>query len=165
MIQKELYEKLGNLLAKPLSEKFFHMTLHDLCNYNITKDVENCMKKNEKKVKKILNDVKINKSIKMKSIGLYNGGSAIGIMFSPKDEKDLSILLESRKKFDELIEQKNFYIPHVTLGYYLPIDYNEQNRAKIFETIKMIKPEIEITLDFKKLEYVHFTNMDNYIIK
>lgn len=166
-IQNKLYSKIGKLLSKPLSAEYFHMTLHDLCNYNITANIENCVKKNNKKVKKILNGVKSNKVIKMNSLGLYNGGSAIGIMFIPQNKNDLIYLLEIRKKFDILIEQKDFYIPHITLGYYLPIDYNSQEREQIYKTINEINRDlkIEINIEFNKLEYVHFENMDKYITK
>ncbi|WP_073072968.1 hypothetical protein [Thermosipho atlanticus] len=164
-IQNELYSKIGKYLAKPLSEKYFHLTLHDLCNFNITNDVEKCMKNNENKVMKILNTFKNEKNLKMKSIGLYNGGSAIGIMFKPIDEESFLILIKARQKFDQLIKQDDFYIPHVTLGYYLPIDYSESLRKKIFNTLIDIDINFEIELDFHNLKYTHFTNMDNYIIK
>jgi hypothetical protein len=161
-IQKKLYSKLGNYLAHPLSEKYFHMTLHDLCNYNITKEIENCMKNNKEKARKILEEIKSSKKIKMKSLGLYNGGSAIGIMFSPTNEEELNLLLNTRKKFDTLIKQNDFYIPHVTLGYYLPIDYNDKIRRKIYNTLVQINADLEIVINFKNLEYVIFENMDMY---
>ncbi|ACJ76405.1 MAG TPA: hypothetical protein DER56_01745 [Thermosipho africanus] len=161
-IQKKLYSKLGNYLAPPLSEKYFHMTLHDLCNYNITKEIENCIMNNKEKARKILEEIKSSKKIKMKSLGLYNGGSAIGIMFSPTNEEELNLLLNTRKKFDTLIKQNDFYIPHVTLGYYLPIDYNDKIRRKIYNTLVQINADLEIAINFKNLEYVIFENMDMY---
>ncbi|MBO8160158.1 MAG: hypothetical protein H0Z24_00855 [Thermosipho sp. (in: Bacteria)] len=161
-IQNELYEKIGDILANKLSEKYFHMTLHDLCNYNITNDIEKCIKNNEKKVKKVLEGIDRSTKIRMKSISLYNGGSAIGIMFTPENEEDLMKILETRKKFDELIEQRSFYIPHVTLGYYLPMEYDDLKRNRIINTLQEITCDFCITLDFNNLKYTHFADMDRY---
>lgn len=160
-VQKALYSKLHNLLARPLSMQYFHMTLHDLCNFTTTNDIQGCIEKNKKIIPSIFKKLPKHDVIKMKSIGLYNGGSAIGIMFAPVDEK-INTLFNIRKLFDSIIEQKEMYIPHVTLGYYLPHEYSDLERKKLLSVLVNTKVQIEISLKLSKLTYQIFYDMDHY---
>lgn len=68
-----------------------------------------------------------------------------------------------RKVFDELIKREDFYIPHITLGYYLTKDYNYSERNEIFNFLENEKIEFLIEFTFENLKYTLFTDMDNYI--
>ncbi|QTA37552.1 hypothetical protein JYK00_07415 [Thermosipho ferrireducens] len=160
-IQKKLYSEIPDLLAKPLSKKYFHLTLHDLCNTSTTNNIKNCMEYNKKIIPEIFKTLPKRKIIKMSSIGLYNGGSAIGIMFAPVDAT-VEILFNIRNVFDKLIKLERLFIPHVTLGYYLPRDYTEIERKEIISTLENMKVDIDISLELSRLTYQIFHTMDLY---
>ncbi|ONN26451.1 hypothetical protein XJ44_09035 [Thermosipho affectus] len=162
-IQKKLYENLGKILANALNKEFFHITLHDLCNLNITNNVERCIRNNKSMIKGIFQEIKDFSPIKLDSIGLYNGGSAIGVMFVPNSKEDFIKIFELRRKFDKLIPQNSLYIPHVTLGYYLPKEYSKKDRKEIFDYIQNTKINFSIELTYELLKYTIFRNMNSYI--
>ncbi|KLO23812.1 hypothetical protein X275_01610 [Marinitoga sp. 1197] len=164
-IQKILYSKVGEILALPLNADTFHITIHDLCNSFTYKNVVKCMKETEKNIKKIFIEnfcVLKNEIISFKSIGLFHGGSAIGIQFIPANKKDYLLLMNIYNKIEKIFPLNKILIPHITLGYYKPVDYSIEELKKIKSAIETIKFNIKINLKIKNLSFEKFYTMNDY---
>ncbi|OQY10468.1 MAG: hypothetical protein B6I29_01325 [Marinitoga sp. 4572_148] len=164
-IQQQLYSQIGELLATPLNPDTFHVTIHDLCNPYTSKDVYSCMTNTEEKIKKLFNSTLkkyINITIKLESIGLFNGNSAIGIQFIPSTKKDFDSLIDTYNIIDTVFPLNSTLIPHVTLGYYKPINYSIEERKRIVKAIEDIKSNISLNLFIKNLSLQKFFSMNEY---
>lgn len=172
-LQTILYEKLSQVLSVKLSKKLLHMTAHQLYNpyymdFGKLKDEEKLekMNKNYNEFIDIMGKYDRNLKIKVKIFSVYCGNSRdVTVMLLPVDEENYNLLKSLYDDFEQILPfGKDMGYMHVTLAYYKPVErIDKENTLKIEEymnTIKFSDDVFEISL--KDLNYVRYTNMDNY---
>ncbi len=163
--QYYLYENLGELLAERLPVETFHMTVHDLSNQLDTPKNIN-FEKNSRMCKEIFGGLRAFKEeiINMSMVGTIGDTTAVGISLAPEDEKSFRILMELHHSFDKIRTVEKF-IPHVTLGYFLPVEFPRSKVKGIIDFLRSFSSEIRgerVTFRISELSYQMFEDMKSY---
>ncbi len=160
-----LHEQVPECFCDKLDKSTIHLTLHDLSSVgrsiNITQDVQD----NEKKIKQILNTVKIfPNEIRMKAHFIANIlNISLVLVFFPADDEEYLKLLTIYHLFDGVQTLDYEYTPHVTLGYYNINGFDVSSVEKLEKLVNKInKDEFEMFIDTEDLFYQHFTSMNDY---
>lgn len=173
-IQSKLYQFCGNLLAEPLQPSTFHMTLHDLKNRFLTPGLAAQIQKSEAAVKPLLREIKGSGvvRIRMKATYLFNmNNSSVVLGLAPADEDNCYRLMRLYELFQNIESIRLPYqlTPHITMAYYKPGTYKEQELAGLRRAINEVNREVrqlkplEIELNTEQLVYQTFTDMNHYV--
>ncbi|WP_129409578.1 hypothetical protein [Marinitoga lauensis] len=65
-------------------------------------------------------------------------------------------------KIDKIFPLNSILIPHVTLGYYKPINYSLEEKQKIKKAIENISSNISLNLKIENLTLQNFYTMNDY---
>ena len=157
-----LYSDAGDCLAERLSGATLHMTLHDLSNGTNLSEIQGKMAENEEKIRSISLP---SRTIKMKSTFVFNMvNTSLVLGLVPADEEEHIKLMELYDIFDGILEAKYPLTPHITLAYFTPSGFGEEEKLRLEATVNEINldSQFEIILDTKKLHYQHFFSMNDY---
>ena len=154
-------------LSQSLPPETFHVTIHDLNNpLDTPENLPQRMEETRKVVKEIFRNLESykNKKIHLKAVGIIGIPTAVGIGFEPISERDFKVLLEIHRAFHK-IRHIERYIPHVTLGYFKPVNFKTREISEIASALKIITKasrKLQITLEVKDLSYQVFDDMRSY---
>lgn len=152
--------------CESLVSSTFHMTLHDLSNSPVLKDVVSELFHNELKALEIAEKITPHK-IKMKSKYIFNMVNTSLVMgLYPADEEEYTKLMNLYYLFDDVKKLGYPLTPHITLGYYNVKGFSAESARKLENIVKELNAnemEIEIELDTKELFYQKFISMNDYI--
>lgn len=145
----------------------FHVTLHDLSNSTVLRDIGEDVFNNELKIIEKKSELQKHKNvkIKMKSNYIFNMVStSLCLGLFPADDAEYQKLMELYYIFDDIKNLGYPLTPHITLSYY-NINGFDTKSARILESTvnELNKNQFELELNINKLYYQKFTNMNNYI--
>jgi len=176
-IQQIFYADMKYYIAAPLIPDTFHITIHDLNNEFTVhnglneRNIDEVLKKSAEDVEDVFS--KLNEyleknpeynKVKMDYIGVSsNQQVALGIRFTPSTEKDYNILMNVYNMFEHIVYLPYYLRPHITLGYFKPI---QMPRERIDILVKKIKTanKTKLTVTMNMMDIVHqtFSNMNKY---
>ncbi len=162
-----LYRSTPECFCERLASNTFHVTLHDLSNSPVLRDVAEEMFENELKVIEKMRELqKYPKSIiKMKSKYIFNMvDTSLVLGLYPVDVNEYRRLMEFYYIFDNVKKLSYPFTPHITLAYYNVNGFDIQAARTLEDTVnKLNNNEIEIELHVDNLYYQKFKSMNEYI--
>lgn len=161
-LQEELYWTAPDMLAQPLQMSTFHMTLHDLANGTPEQlGLQDYMRYTQERVSQILPGWKDAPPLRMKTTWLFNMVStSIVLGLAPADEESWRRLDEMYTTLEDVVHLGYALTPHITVGYFLPGTYNQEQVWRLSSALRSV--DMEITLDMKNLVLQNFTDMNCY---
>ena len=162
-LQEELYEKAGWMLARPLAEDTFHMTLHDLENGPPEDgDLPRRMSLAREKTAPILEIFRDQPPIRMRATWMFNMVStSIVLGLRPVDGDGWERLSWMYGELEQVRRLGYALTPHITLAYYRPGFWDAGAVEALRSALRPV--ELEVTLDPKKLVLQDFSDMNHYI--
>ncbi len=167
----EMLEKLDDVLAEPLKQDLYHVTLHDLCNGPEHAPLKTKIKNNETKCKalfeKLYDYLSVNpaqKKIRFKATNLYpcnNIALLLGLV--PATLIDYKLLMNVYTLIDEIYGLE--YLPqfHITLAYFKPQSITASKMKEMGKILTSIDvQEITVEVNLMNLSYQHFKDMNTY---
>ena len=143
-----------------------HMTMHDLCNSTSKKEIENEMKNNLTKLKKVLRDEPIpQQKIRMRTNFITDFGHVnLVLALCPVNEEEYKKLMKIRTIIDKVKELDYEFTPHVTLAYFNSKGFDVDSVINLVKTVRRLNSNenFEIVLNTKQLIYQTFTDMNSY---
>ena len=164
-IIKKLYSSSEECFCEQLLKNTLHMTLHDLSNSNMLKDIEAKINMNQNMLKSSLLKHPIqSQTIKMKTYSIINMVNiSLVLLLCPTDENEYSKLMYIYHLINEIKPLPYPFTPHITLAYYNFHGFNETSIHKLKNTVHSLNKEsFEITLNTDKLIYQSFSSMNNF---
>lgn len=162
-LQAELYSKAGDLFAQKLDPKTFHVTLHDLVN-GPEPDTEliRRMTDAESKAREFLALHQGSAQLKMNATWLFNMvNTSVVLGLSPANEESWNLLDDMYNALETAVPLGYGLTPHITMAYYKPGRYSQQEIQKLKKALCPVA--LEITLDPEDLVYQEFTDMNHYV--
>ena len=162
-----LYQSAPECFCERLVPHTFHVTLHDLSNAPVLRDVAEELFENELKVIEKMGEIQKQEKeiIKMKSKYIFNMvDTSLVLGLYPVDEGEYRRLMDLYSLFDTVKKLSYPFTPHITFAYY-NIDGFDLQAARSLENAvnKLNKNEIEIELNVNHLYYQKFKSMNDYI--
>lgn len=175
-----LYRSASECFCERLVPNTFHVTLHDLSNSPVLRDVAEELFENELKVIRCAQQFscqnafsaypnsqveEVSMVIKMKSKYIFNMvDTSLVLGLYPADENEYRRLMELYSIFDNVRKLNYPFTPHITLAYYNVNGFDLQ-AAKILEDAvsRLNNNEMEIELNVNNLYYQKFKSMNDYI--
>ena len=168
-IQNKLHEECDFILAEPLIEDTFHITLHDLLNGEKSEELQWRMGEIQGRAKQLVHQIaERNEEIRLKSSVLFNMvNTSMVLGFEPVDEESCQKLMEYYELLQEVVYLNYPLTPHVTVAYFKPCRIEVEQVNKLQQVIEWVntRESIEVTLSTKMLEYQIFSNMNCYVGK
>ena len=162
-----LYQSAPECFCERLVPHTFHVTLHDLSNAPVLRDVAEELFENELKVIEKMREIpkQENEKIKMKSKYIFNMvNTSLVLGLYPADEGEYRRLMDLYFPFDAVKELSYPFTPHITLAYYSVDGFDLQSAGRLEDTVNMLnKNEMEIELNVNHLCYQKFKSMNDYI--
>lgn len=162
-----LYQSAPECFCEKLVSHTFHVTLHDLSNAPVLRDVAEELFENELKVIKKMGEIqKLGKDIiKMKSKYIFNMvDTSLVLGLYPADESEYRRLMDLYSLFDTVKELSYPFTPHITLAYYNVNGFDSQAARNLESAVNLLnKNEIEINLNMNHLCYQKFKSMNDYV--
>ncbi len=162
-----LYQSAPECFCERLVPHTFHVTLHDLSNAPVLRDVAEELFENELKVIEKMREIQgqENEKIKMKSKYIFNMvDTSLVLGLYPTDEGEYRRLLDLYSLFDNVKKLSYPFTPHITLAYYNVNGFDLQAARSLEAAVNMLnKNEIEIELNLNHLCYQKFKSMNDYI--
>ena len=162
-----LYYSAPECFCERLVPHTFHVTLHDLSNAPVLRDVADELFENELKVIEKMREIQKqkNEKIKMKSKCIFNMvDTSLVLGLYPADEGEYRRLMDLYFLFDSVQKLSYPFTPHITLAYYNVDGFDLHAAGKLEEAVNMLnKNEMEIELDVNHLCYQKFRSMNDYI--
>lgn len=161
-LQESLYQAAPDMLAKPLQMSTFHMTLHDLANGTPGQPgLDDYMRYAQEKVSQMLPGWKNAAPLRMKTTWLFNMvNTSIVLGLAPADEESWCRLDEMYTKLEDVVHLGYALTPHITVGYFLPGTYTQEQVRHLSAALRNV--DMEITLDMKNLVLQDFADMNHY---
>ena len=167
--QREAY------LADALNMNTYHITIHDLFYGTSEEEVAKDIKKYEKNIFYIIDQVRKMDfpKIKVEPVCMYNlNSTSIVLGFEAASIEDHNNLMMLYELFQPIVQLKD-YTPHMTLGYFRYGRHKEGKLWKLKELIwnvnefirqmKMQGIDMTIELDVNRMIYQYFTSMNCYL--
>lgn len=160
-----LYQSAPECFCERLVADTFHVTLHDLSNSPILRDVAEELFENELKVIEMMSEVQKYKKIKMKSKYIFNMvDTSLVLGLYPVDDDEYRKLMDLYCIFDNVKKLNYPFTPHITLAYYNVNGFNLRAARILENTVNQLNNnELEIELNDNNLYYQKFKSMNNYI--
>ena len=157
-----LYSAAGDCLAERLPASTMHMTLHDFSNGANLDLLRGKMAENEEKIRELSLP---QTTIKMRSSFVFNMvNTSLVLGLVPADEGEHKKLMALYEIFDGILAAKYPLTPHITLAYFTPNGFGEEEKTRLETAVNEINKasQFEIILDTKRLFYQHFFSMNDY---
>jgi hypothetical protein len=171
-IKEKLEEGFGDILADSLDNDQLHMTMHDLSNGMDEDGLRSRLKHNRVKTELVLNELdnffetnpKL-RYVKMKMNLVYPSGNiAVLAAMHPVSILDFNVLMNVYNMFNSVIELDYIFRPHITLGYFKPLNLDKDVLKKLAEfMMEQSRTDITVTVDLKKIVYKRFYDMNHYV--
>lgn len=188
-IKTRLYARCGIMLAEPLPQCTFHITLHDLQSEGGAGSPEfiDQMGKSGRKAREILSGFRkyFHEPLRLRGTWVFNlVNTSIVLGFCPEDEDSCRRLMAMYQELQEAAFLPYPLTPHVTLAYYRPGAYGqkdlerlrqflEEENQRIFEIMEdsahsmqsgggMGKDGPMVNLEFSNLVYAEFLDMKDF---
>lgn len=167
-IVETLYQSAPECFCERLVPDTFHVTLHDLGNSSVLRDVAKEVFENELNVIRQKQTGAIQKlantSIRLKSTYLFNMvDTSLVLGLFPADEDTYHRLMGLYSMFDSVKKLNYPFTPHITLAYYNVHGF-DSHAARILEnTVNELNQKIDIELNVHSLYYQKFKSMNEYI--
>lgn len=162
-----LYQSAPECFCERLVPHTFHVTLHDLSNAPVLRDVAEELFENELKVIEKMGEIQKqeNAAIKMKSKYIFNMVDTSLVMgLYPADEGEYCRLMNLYSVFDTVRKLNYPFTPHITLAYYNVNGFDLQAARSLEAAVSRLNnDEIEIELSIDHLYYQKFKSMNDYI--
>ena len=161
-LQEELYRAAPDMLAKPLQMSTFHMTLHDLANGTPDQPgLVEYMNYTQERASQILPGWKAAAPLRMRTTWLFNMvNTSIVLGLAPADEDSWHRLDTMYTVLEDVVHLGYALAPHITMGYFLPGTYTQEQVQILSATLRHV--DLEITLDMKNLVFQEFSDMNHY---
>ena len=164
-MQEILYSKCQDLFAERLNENTFHMTLHDLISGRPENVVDNeiCLIGEKAKIF-IENECKKSWIIRLKTICVFNMVNASVVLgLEPCSDLDCYRLMALYERLEEIFPVGYQMTPHITLAYYKPGIYQENDIKKLKEAFDcLLKETFIIEFTSENLTCQNFCDMNHY---
>ena len=162
-----LYQSAPECFCERLVPHTFHVTLHNLSNAPVLRDVAEELFENELKVIEKMGEIQKQEKeiIKMKSKYIFNMvDTSLVLGLYPVDESEYRRLMDLYSLFDTVKKLSYPFTPHITLAYYNIDGFDLQAARSLEDAVnKLNKNEIEIELNVNHLYYQKFKSMNDYI--
>ncbi|MEQ2424227.1 hypothetical protein [Enterocloster hominis (ex Hitch et al. 2024)] len=166
-MQDILYSKCQGMFAERLNENTFHMTLHDLVNgrpENVV-DEEICLIREKAKIF-MENVCKESWIIRLKTICVFNMvHSSVVLGLEPYSNPDCDKLMDLYECLERIYPVGYQMTPHITLAYYKPGIYQDDDIKKLKEAFDFLSNEtfvMEFTSESLKCQ--DFCDMNHYAV-
>lgn len=164
-MQEILYSKCQDLFAERLNENTFHMTLHDLISGRPENVVDNEICLIGEKAK-IFIEIVCKKSwiIRLKTICVFNMVNASVVLgLEPCSDLDCYRLMDLYECLEEIFPVGYQMTPHITLAYYKPGIYQENDIKRLKEAFDcLLKETFIIEFTSENLTCQNFCDMNHY---
>ena len=162
-----LYEAAPECFCERLVPNTFHVTLHDLSNSPVLRDVAEELFENELKVIEKIGEIQKhgNAVIKMKSKYIFNMvDTSLVLGLYPADETGYLRLMQLYSVFDQVKILNYPFTPHITLAYYHINGFDKRSAGILEDAVcQLNQNEFEIDLTVDRLYYQKFRSMNDYI--
>lgn len=166
VIQEQLHRECFDILAEPLIEDTFHITLHDLLNGEECADLRWRMGEIKDRAKQLVWQIaERNEEIRLKSSVLFNMvNTSMVLGFEPADEESCQRIMEYYEILQEVVSLSYPLTPHVTVAYFKPSRIEIEQVKKLQGVIDWVNEQtpIRMILSTKMLKYQEFSNMNHY---
>ena len=167
VVRDRLFERHGGRIVG-LAPDTYHLTVHALSNgYNVANDNESIRRsiaETEPKVAKAFRDIarlQVDRTIAMRALGVSTGGKdIIGIKFVPAAEADFELLIELFDRMETVYSLKEFYVPHVSLGYHQIRQHTPEEVSDLYDTLRQINKDIDLTIELAVADMVYQHHYD-----
>ena len=166
-IQTILYQNCRDMLATPIRQSSFHVTLHDLSSGTLESGLKNQMEKNRKAAEQILQNRERKKTspLRVRTVSVFNMvNTSVVLGLEPEDEESCGRLMELYECFQKIVLLNYPLTLHITLGYYRPGKYPESHIKYLGGIFNDLNQKIRsgFCLNEEKLVYARFTDMNHY---
>lgn len=162
-----LYQSAPECFCERLVPHTFHVTLHDLSNGPVLRDVAEELFENELKVIDKLDEIQKQEkaSIKMKSKYIFNMvDTSLVLGLYPADESEYRRLMDLYSVFDTVKKLQYAFTPHITLAYYNVHGFTPQAAKSLEAAVNRLNSSrMEVELHMNHLYYQKFKSMNDYI--
>lgn len=161
-IRQELYRAAGWMLSEPLDPATFHMTLHDLINAPVwDQELAAKMAEAEHKAKALLHAWKDQPPLRMRTTWLFNMvNTSIVLGLAPADGDSWRRLDEMYGALESVVHLGYGLTPHITMAYYRPGTYSQQELDALRSALRPVELEIEAKME--DLVFQNFCHMNLY---
>ena len=161
-LRDRLYRSAPGMLAEPLQEATFHMTLHDLANgVPGTAGLAERMAGTEYAAKALVEQWKDLPPLKMKGTWMFNMVStSIVLGMEPADGDSCRRLDEMYAQLETVVPLGYALTPHITMAYFRPGWYGPEQAERLADALRPV--ELEVTLTADKLVLQEFDDMNHY---
>lgn len=161
-----LYQSAPECFCERLVPHTFHVTLHDLSNSPVLRDVAEELFENELRVLEKREQLHkyANTVIQMKSRYLFNMvNTSLVLGLYPSDADNYYRLMELYCIFDDVRKLNYPFTPHITLAYYPVNGFDVQAAARFEQAVNHLNQnELQLKLRVKQLYYQKFRSMNAY---
>lgn len=161
-LREELYQTAGSLLAQPLDESTFHMTLHDLANgLPGAPGLEEWMHRTEEGARAVLRRWQELPTIRMEATWLFNMvNTSIVLGLRPADTQSWQLLDEMYHALEDVARLGYALTPHITMAYFRPGTYSPEQLRPLVQALRSV--ELEVELRPQNLVLQSFSDMNHY---
>lgn len=161
-LQEELYRAAGELLAEPLQESTFHMTLHDLANGQPDQwCLREWMAQTRAGAEEILGGIRGGAPLRMRATWMFNMvNTSIVLGLAPADGESWRRLDEMYTDLERVVPLGYALTPHITLAYYRPGTYSREQTAQLAAALRPVELEVELRMEDLVLQ--EFADMNHY---
>ena len=166
-IKGHLYTDCGDMLAEPLDEDTFHVTLHDLSSGGESAALAVQMERNRRKAQQILDAVRREAmpSARVRAVSVFNMvNTSVVLGLEPADETSCRRLMELYERFQDAVRLDYPLTLHITVAYFRPGSYSDGQRQKLAGMFSELSRELdmEFCLEDERLRYQRFQDMNHY---
>ena len=171
MVQAFLHSHLKGMLAQPLPETAFHMTLHDLVNpetplqgVSLSEGIRTSAAAASEQVEAIWREHG-RKTIGMVPDRVVNMMSkSLVLMLKPASEADYILLLQLYRQFDSIVSLPYPLTPHITLAYFRPGEIDGDLLASALDSLQVdASNPMPVSLPVAGLTAQCFEDMQRYV--
>ncbi len=162
LLQREIYQRAGDMLGEELKPDTFHMTLHDLANGMPHQEgLAERMAEAEQMAGPVIAEWKEQPPLIMRTTWLFNMvNTSVVLGLAPADEDSRSRLSDMYARLEQVVCLGYALTPHITMGYFKPGTYGTEQAKRLSGALRRV--ELEVALKMENLTLQNFTDMNNY---
>ena len=161
-----LYQSAPECFCERLVSNTFHVTLHDLSNSPVLRNVAEELFENELRVIEKKREIQQQEktTLKMRSRYIFNMvDTSLVLGLYPADESVYCRLMKLYSIFDDVKSLNYPFTPHITLAYYNVNGFSSESARILESTVNRLNDNsFEIELNMNRLYYQKFKSMNDY---
>lgn len=163
-IQQALYGICGALLAEPLPEEGFHITLHDLNSAPTFDEIATAMNAARDASLALLSELG-SVSVEVRSTAVFSMvNTSVVLGFEPVDEANCEALMTLYERFQAVVPLDHPLTPHVTLAYDRPGNHGEAGLFLLREAMDRVNRGLSPrTMRLTSPQYCRFSDMRRFV--